>query len=54
MDEQDAQEALEKLKKAKQKEGQKKKEIPDKIENKPNLEGILPDEKRKPKKDSSQ
>ncbi len=51
MDEQDEQEALDKLKKAKQKEDQKKKEIPG---NKPNLEGILPDEKKKAVKDSSQ
>ena len=54
MDEQDDQEALDKLKKAKQKEDQKKKETPDKIENKPNLEGLLPDEKKKAAKDSSQ
>jgi penicillin-binding protein 2 len=54
MDEQDAQEALDKLKKAKQKEDQKKKEMPDKIENRPNLEGVLPDEKKKPVKDSLQ
>ena len=54
MDEQDDQDALDKLKKAKQKEDQKKKELPDKIENKPNLEGILPDEKKKPVKDSLQ
>jgi hypothetical protein len=54
MDEQDNQEALEKLKKAKQKEDQKKKELPEKIENRPNMEGILPDEKKKPVKDSLQ
>ncbi|MDB5198273.1 MAG: penicillin-binding protein 2 [Chitinophagaceae bacterium] len=54
MDEQDNQEALDKLKKAKQKEDQKKKELPGNIDNKPNLEGILPDEKKKPVKDSSQ
>ena len=47
-------EALDKLKKAKQKEDQKKKERPDKIENRPNLEGVLPDEKKKPVKDSLQ
>ena len=49
MDEQDNQEALEKLKKAKQKEDQKKKELPDKTENRPNMEGVLPDEKKKAK-----
>ena len=54
MDDQDEQEALDKLKKAKQKEDQKKKEVPEKIDNKPNLEGILPDEKKKPVKDSLQ
>jgi len=59
MEEQDNQEALEKLKKAKQKEiekkkeEQKKKEMPDKIENKPNLEGILPQEKKKLLKDTT-
>lgn len=52
MDEQDEREALDKLRKAKQKEDQKKKETQDKIENKPNLEGVLPDEKKKPVKDS--
>jgi hypothetical protein len=51
MEEQDNQEALEKLKKAKQKEDQKKKETQDKIENNPNLEGVLPEEKKK--KDST-
>ena len=50
MDEQDNQEALDKLKKAKQKEDQKKKDTL----NKPNLEGLLPDEKKKAAKDSSQ
>ena len=49
MDEQDNQEALDKLKKAKQREDQKKKDIP---ENKSNREGILPDEQKKPVKDS--
>ena len=51
------QEDLDKLKKSKQKEDQqKKKEIPRQpIENKPNIEGILPDEKKKPSvKDSTQ
>jgi len=51
MDDEDNQEALDKLKKAKQKEDQKKKDMQDKIENKPNLEGVLPDEKKK--KDSA-
>jgi penicillin-binding protein 2 len=54
MDEQDEREALDKLRKAKQKEDQKKKELPEKIENKPNMEGILPDEKKKQAKDSLQ
>ncbi|HEV8079418.1 MAG TPA: penicillin-binding transpeptidase domain-containing protein [Chitinophagaceae bacterium] len=54
IDEQDEQEALDKLKKAKQKEDQKKKEVPNKVENKPNLEGTLPDEKKKPTKDTAQ
>ncbi|HEY8690403.1 MAG TPA: penicillin-binding protein 2 [Chitinophagaceae bacterium] len=49
MDEQDDQEALDKLKKAKQKEDQKKKEIP---ENKSNTDALLPDEQKKPAKDS--
>jgi hypothetical protein len=50
IDEQDDQEGLEKLKKAKQKEDQKK-ELPGRIENKPNVEGVLPEEKKK--KDST-
>ncbi len=54
IDEQDEQDALDKLKKAKQKEDQKKKEVPNKVENKPNLEGTLPDEKKKPTKDTAQ
>ena len=54
MDEEDNQEALDKLKKAKLKEDQKKKEMPGKIENKPNLEGMLPDDKKKAVKDSTQ
>ena len=45
LEEEDDQEALDKLKKAKQQE-QKKKEMP--VEIKPNLEGTLPDEKKKP------
>ena len=49
MDEQDEQEALDKLKKAKQKEDQKKKELP---ENKANTDALLPDEQKKPAKDS--
>ena len=49
MDDQDDQEALDKLKKAKQKEDQKKKEIPG---NKPNTDALLPDEQKKPAKDS--
>lgn len=51
-EEDDDQELLKKLNK--EKENAKKKEQPDKIENKPNLEGILPDEKKKPVKDSTQ
>ncbi len=51
MDDHDEQEALDKLKKDKQREDQKKREIPDKIDNRPNLEGLLPEEKKK--KDSS-
>ena len=54
IDEQDEQEALDKLKKAKQKEDKKKKELPNKFENKPNLEGTLPNEKKKPTKDTPQ
>lgn len=53
MDEQDNQEALDKLKKARQKEDQKKKELPGKSENMPNSEGVLPDDKRKPVKDTT-
>ncbi len=45
-DDEDDQDAIDKLK-SKEKD-QKKKELPGKIENKPNLEGILPDEKKKP------
>ena len=54
MDEADNQEALDKLKKAKQKEDQKKKDTQDKNQNKPNSEGLLPDEKKKAARDSSQ
>ncbi len=54
MEEQDNQEALDKLKKAKQKENQKKKEAPNKVETKPNLEAILPEEKKKQTKDTAQ
>jgi penicillin-binding protein 2 len=54
IDEQDEQEALDKLKKAKQKEDQKKKEVPNKVETKPNLEAILPEEKKKQTKDTAQ
>jgi penicillin-binding protein 2 len=50
MEEQDNQEALDKLKKAKQKEDQKKKKI---IEIQPHLEGILPDQLKKPQRDSA-
>ena len=48
MDEHDDDEALDKLKKAKQKE-EPKKDIPGKIINRPNMEGLLPDEKKKAK-----
>jgi hypothetical protein len=54
-DEEEDNESLEKIKKAKLKaDSSKKKEIPQTIEDKPNLEGILPDEKKKPAKDSAQ
>ena len=53
MDEQDNQEALDKLKKAKQKENQKKKDKPDDAAIKANMEAILQDEKKKQTRDTS-
>ena len=54
MDEDENEDAMDKLKNIKQKEEQKKKELPVQIENIPNMEGILPDEKKKRAKDSLQ
>ena len=53
MDEQDNQEALDKLKKAKQKENQKKKDKPDDAAIKANMEAILQDEKKKQTRDTA-
>jgi len=53
MDEQDNQEALDKLKKARQKEAQKKKDKTDDAAIKANTEAILQDEKKKQTRDSA-
>jgi hypothetical protein len=53
MDEQDNQEALDKLKKARQKEAQKKKDNPDDAAIKANTEAILQDEKKKQIRDTA-
>ena len=52
IDEDEEEDSLDKLKRSKQKDDSKKKEQPGRVENRPNLEGILPDEKRKVIKDS--